>query len=369
MKIQPFKLERYFAKYEFSAPFLLSCSDCEPLGQQELLAMADDESRKLWDDLVLSYTHSQGNPILRVEIAKLYSNMKAEDLVVLAPEEGIFIAINILINKGDHIITTFPAYQSLYEIARSIGASISNWKPNEKGRFAVEDLFSLASINTKLIIINFPHNPTGETITQKELNQIIEFAKKRDIIIFSDEMYRLLEYDSADRLTSVSDIYENGISLSGMSKSFALPGIRLGWLSTRNKSWIEKIIEFKDYTTICPPASSEILALIALRNKAQILNRNLLIIKNNLVILEAFIDRHSEIFRWNKPKAGPITFPELVIQQDIDDFCKDLVEKKGLMLLPSSVYDYAYKKVRIGLGRKNFAKALTKLDEYLTNFS
>jgi aspartate/methionine/tyrosine aminotransferase len=369
MKIQPFKLERYFAKYEFSAPYLLSCSDCEPLSQQELLAMANIESKKLWDELVLSYTHSQGNPILREEISKLYTGIEADDLVVLAPEEGIFITLNVLINKGDHVITTFPAYQSLYEIAKSIGASISNWEPNTKGNFDLEELFILAKDSTKIIIINFPHNPTGETISKEQLQQIIEFARKRDIIIFSDEMYRLLEYDSADRLAAVSDIYDKGISLGGMSKSFALPGLRLGWLGTQNKSWINKIIEFKDYTTICPPAPSEILALIALRNKEQILNRNLRIIKSNLVILEAFINRHSTIFKWNKPKAGPITFPELMIQQDLDKFCKDLVDKKGLMLLPSSVYDYPHKKVRIGLGRKNFEKALTKLDEYLTDFS
>ena len=368
MKIQPFKLERYFAKYEFSAPYLLSCSDCEPLSQHELLAMADAKSKKLWDELVLSYTHSQGLPELRNEIVKLYSNIKAEDLVVLAPEESIFIAMNVLIKKGDHIITTFPAYQSLYEIAKSLDANISNWEPNESGNFDVEDLFSLATKNTRLIVINFPHNPTGETISEEQLRQIIEFARKRDIILFSDEMYRLLEYDLKDRLPSVSDIYEKGISLSGMSKSFALPGLRIGWLATQNISWIEKIIEFKDYTTICSPAPSEILALIALQNKEQILKRNLTIIQNNLVILEAFIDRYSNIFKWNKPKAGPITFPELMIQQDIDSFCRNLVDKKGLMLLPSSVYDYPHKKVRIGLGRNSFEKALTKLEEYLTEY-
>jgi len=368
MKIKPFKLERYFAEYEFTAPYLLSCSDCEPLGQSELLDMADEESKKLWNNLILSYTHSQGLPLLRQEIAKLYSKISTDDLVVLAPEEGIFIAMNILINQGDHIVTTFPAYQSLYEIAHSLGAGISNWLPDKNGRFEVDDLFKLTNENTSLIIINFPHNPTGETISEDQLLQIIEFAKKKDIIIFSDEMYRLLEYDPAARLASVSDIYENGISLSGMSKSFALPGLRIGWLGTQNKSWIRKIIEFKDYTTICPPAPSEILALIALRNKEQILDRNLTIIKNNLVILETFIDKYSAIFKWNKPKAGPITFPELIIQQDIDSFCKELVDKKGLMLLPSSVYDYPHKKIRIGLGRKTFGESLTKLDEYLTDY-
>ena len=110
MKIQPFKLERYFAKYEFSAPYLLSCSDCEALSQKELLAMADENSLKLWNDLNLGYTESQGHPILREEIAKLYQTIKPEQVLVITPEEGIFIAMNNLLEKGDHVITTFPVF-------------------------------------------------------------------------------------------------------------------------------------------------------------------------------------------------------------------------------------------------------------------
>ncbi len=368
MKIKPFKLERYFAKHEFSAPYLLSCSDCEPFSQKELLAMADEESKKLWDDLILAYTHSQGLPLLRDEIAKLYSEINAEDIIITAPEEAIFIAMNMLINEGDHVITTFPAYQSLYEIGKSLHAEVTKWEPANDGHFNPDDLFDLANENTNLLIINFPHNPTGETINQEQLNQIIEFARENDIIIFSDEMYRFLEYDQKIRLSSVSDIYENGISLCGMSKSFALPGLRLGWLSTTNKYWIKKILEFKDYTTICPPAPSEILSLIALRNKEEIIQRNLKIIQENLLILEKLIARFPNHIKCNIPIAGPIAFPELFIQKDITSFCQDLVDKKGVMLLPSSVYDYPYQKVRIGLGRKNFEPALTKFEEYLTEY-
>ncbi len=367
MKIRPFKLERYFAKYEFSAPYLLSCSDCEPLKQSELISMANKESRKLWDELTLAYTHSQGLPLLRSEITKLYSNITEQDLVIAAPEEAIFIAMNVLIKKGDHVVTTFPAYQSLYEIANSLNADLSKWEPAKDGSFNPDDLFELINEQTKLIIINFPHNPTGETISRKQLDDIIEFAKQKNIIIFSDEMYRLLEYEKDDRLPSVADIYDQGISLSGVSKSFSLPGLRLGWLSSKDPIFIQKVLEFKDYTTICPPAPSEILALIALKNKDKIVSENIKTIKQNLELLQALVQKHPQTFRWRKPKAGPVSFLELLSENKIESFCKNLVEEKGVMLLPASVFDCDHQKVRFGLGRKNFAEALSKLDEFLSD--
>jgi len=369
MKIKPFKLERYFAEHEFSAPYLLSCSDCEPLSQKALLSMANPASEKLWNDLVFAYTHSQGNPLLREEISGLYEKIDMDDLVVLAPEEGIFIAINLLINKGDHLITTYPAYQSLYEIANSLGADVSKWKASKNGKFELDTLFSLVKDNTRLLIINFPHNPTGETIGTETLNEIILFARERQLIIFSDEMYRFLEYQPNNRLPSVCDEYELGVSLCGMSKSFSLPGLRIGWLASRNKALINKIIGFKDYTTICPSAPSEILAMIALQNKGMILEKNIEIIQKNIDLFEKFVGRHHKHIKWRKPVAGPVSFPEFNLKTDIDQFCKALIEKKGLMLLPASKIDLKSNNVRIGLGRKNFELALNKLEEYILEFS
>src|SRR5687767_14255499 len=127
MNLNPFKLERYFAKYEFSTRYLLSSSDCDGLMQSELLAAADVECRALWDNLKLGYTESLGHPLLRKEIAQLYEGIDAAEVLVVVPEEGIFIALNALLEKGDHLICTFPAYQSLYEIAGGLGCEITPW--------------------------------------------------------------------------------------------------------------------------------------------------------------------------------------------------------------------------------------------------
>ncbi len=368
MKIEPFALERYFARYEFSAPYLLSCSDCEPLDMSELLSMAEKPSLQLWNKLKLAYTESQGNPALRYEISKLYNTINTDDIVVLVPEEGIFIGMNILLNPGDHVITTYPAYQSLFELAISLDCELSKWEPSDTGKFEIHDLVNQIKENTRLIIINFPHNPTGISITEKELQQIIEIARKREIFIFSDEMYRMLEYDEKDRLPSVSDLYHNSISLFGLSKSFALPGLRIGWLTTKNKKLIESIINFKDYTSICSSAPSEILAIIALQNKERIIKRNLEIIKKNLKIFENFTIRYSHLFKWKKPKAGTICFPELIIDESVDSFCQKLVDQSGIMLLPASVYHYQKKSVRIGFGRTNIPDILNRLENFLKTY-
>lgn len=367
MKIKPFELERYFAKYEFSTNYLLSSSDCESLSLNELLQMADAETHFLWENLKLGYTESTGNPLLKTEITGLYNSIQPENVNVVVPEEGIFIAMNCLLEKGDHVISTFPGYQSLFEIANSLGCEVSKWTPDYKNgwQFDVEKIKSLVQRNTKLIVINFPHNPTGATISEKELKEIIALCRQNNILLFSDEMYRFLEYNPKDRLPSASDLYENAVSLFGLSKSFALPGLRIGWLISKNKNRMQDFSHFKDYTTICNNAPGEILAIMALRNKQAIFRRNLQIISENLETINNFFNSFEELFSWQAPKAGPIAFAEYRGTQKIEHFCEELAKQKSAMLLPAGVYDYPGNFFRIGFARKNFKEGLSVLREFL----
>lgn len=367
MHIDPFKLERYFARYEFSAPYLLSSSDCEPLDLNELLSLIHGETMKMWNVLNLGYTESQGHPELRSEIASLYQSVQPEQTMVCVPEEGIFIAINNLLQEKDEVISTFPAYQSLYEVARSLGCRIKYWQPryDHGWHFKVDDLETMMTPKTRVLIINFPHNPTGATITPKQQEKIVELAHAHDTIIFSDEMYRYLEYDAQTRLPSMADKSELAVTLCGMSKSFALAGLRIGWLTVKNPDWLQRFMEFKDYTTICNSAPSEILALMGLKARKKILRRNHDIIRTNLNQLDDFFSRYKSFFLWNRPEAGPVAFPRLNETIDANDFCRDLVEKKGVMLLPPQVYDFNGNHFRIGFARKNLPEALEKLEEYL----
>ena len=262
MPIAPFKLERYFAEYEFSTKILMSSSDCESLSMNELLEMASQESMDLWKGLKLGYTETQGHPGLRVEVSRLYEKISPENLMVAAPEEAIYIAMQTLLKPGDHVIVLSPAYQSLYEIANAIGCKVTHWTLQSAPNGWQADLKQLAEFitpQTRLLVLNIPNNPTGFLPTRQEFDAIIDLARNHNLYVFSDEMYRLLEYDPDIRLPSVCDIYERGISLSGLSKSMALPGLRIGWLATQETHLLDKWMAFKDYTTICNSAPSEIL--------------------------------------------------------------------------------------------------------------
>jgi aspartate/methionine/tyrosine aminotransferase len=371
MKINDFKLERYFADYEFKARHLLSSSDCESIKVTELLQMADNECLKLWHNLKLGYTETKGHPLLRKEISNLYKEINSEDIIVLAPEEGIFIALNVILNPGDHVIVLDPSYQSLFEIPNAIGCEVTKWSiylENNQWNLDVSFLQKSIKKNTKLIIINFPHNPTGFIPEASDFNNIIEIARKNNIYLFSDEMYRYLEFSRSHLYESVSDIFENGIALSGLSKSFGLPGLRAGWLATRNKELMKKIEDFKDYTTICNSALSEILSIVAIRNKDQIIGKNLNLIRENILIIKEFFTKHNNLFTWIESKGSSVAFPLLTERLSADDFCKKLIDQKSILLLSGSIFNYPGNHFRIGLGRKSFKAAIEELESFLNRF-
>jgi aspartate/methionine/tyrosine aminotransferase len=371
MPINPFKLERYFAKYEFKVKYLLSPSDCESLSMAELLQMASPGSMELWQNLRLGYTESQGHPLLLEEVSRLYQHIPPENAIIAAPEEAIFIAMQTLLRPGDHAVVVSPIYQSLHAIARSIGCEVTDWRlqpgPDRRWHLDINLLEDSLTDRTRLIVINFPHNPTGHMLTPGELDSVIEVARRHGLYLFSDEMYRLLEYEPADRLPPVCDLYEKGISLSGLSKTFALPGLRIGWLASQDKALMEGWLAFKDYTTICNSAPGEILGMIALQNKEQIVRRNLEIIRANLACAEHFFGGHADLFSWFRPKAGSVAFPEWLGNGTAEQFCQAVLEKQGVMIVPGSLFDFPGNHFRVGLGRKNLPEALEQVAGYLSN--
>lgn len=367
MRVNPFQLERFFARYEFKAPYLLCASDCESMTVEELLSFEDnsiEEFKNLW----LGYTESMGSPMLREEITKLYEHMDSADILVHSgAEEAIFSFMNSVLDKGDHVIVHFPCYQSLYEIAKSIGCEITLWAGNEKDNWELDLKFLEESIksNTRAIIINCPHNPTGYLMEKEKFLSIMEIAREHSILVFSDEVYRFLEYMAEYRLPAACDIYENAVSLGVMSKSFGLAGLRIGWVASKNSDLLRKIASFKDYTTICSSAPSEFLSALALKHKDRIIRRNLEIILKNISILNGFFKKYEDTFIWNPPKAGAIAFPGMKSGFNAEEFCINLVEKKGVLLLPGSYYSYGDKNFRIGFGRRNMPQCVEQLEQYM----
>ncbi len=367
MRLPPFKLERFFARYEFNAPYLLCSSDCESVALGDLLGLEPDAFER-FSRLGLGYTESPGSPELRREIARLYERVEPDEVLVhTGAEEAIFSFMNVALSAGDHLIVHSPAYQSLAEVARSLGCEVTLWATREEDAWELDLDFLRRSLrpNTRAIVVNCPHNPTGYQMSGAKQAEIVTIARENDLLLFSDEVYRLLEHDPAQRLPAACDLYERAVSLGVMSKAYGLAGLRIGWIATRDAELRAAMASFKDYTTICNSAPSEFLATLALRQADALLERNRAIIARNLTLLDDFFSRNSRFFKWVRPGGGSTGFPSLITGQPIEEFCHDLVQKQGVLLLPGDLFDYGSRNFRLGYGRQNMPLALVKLEEFL----
>ncbi len=368
MRIAEFALERFFARWEFAVEYLLCASDVQGYPMNELLALADDETRAMWDGLTLGYSESTGHPLLRREIASLYSGIEPDDVLVFAgAEEGIFSLVNVLLGPGDHAIVTWPGYQSLYEIARATGADVTLHELREDAGWGLDlDLLRRqVTPSTRLIVVNAPHNPTGMQPDPATFDGLVAIAEEAGAHLLMDEVYRFLEFDEDDRLPAGADAMARGISLGVMSKSFGMAGLRIGWLATRDRDLLARCASFKDYTTICASAPSEILALIGLRARETVLARSRGIVSANLERLDGFFDAWPDRFSWVRPRAGSIGFPRLTVPGiTIDDWATGLVEAEGVLLLPGTQFGYGGNHFRLGFGRTDLPQALERLEAH-----
>jgi aspartate/methionine/tyrosine aminotransferase len=365
VQLSPFRIERFYARHEFTTRYMLSSSDCQSRTIGELLEFEPDAHERLLNQWC-GYTESLGAPELREAIADLYQASGADDVVVAScAEEGILLVHHALLKPGDHAIVETPCYESALALARSTGADVSVWQRrfDDGWRHDLEELERLMTPRTRVLYINQPHNPTGTLMSQATFERVVELARERDLVLFCDEVYRELEYDPAVRLPAACDAYERAVSLGSISKTYGLPGLRIGWLATRDPELRQALVTLKDYTTICASAPSELLVALALRHRQVLVQRNLEIVRRNLPLLDEFFARHERVFGWIRPTAGPIGFPVLRGIADVDALC-DSLAKAGVLLLPGSVYDEPHH-VRVGFGRADMPDALELLEELL----
>lgn len=259
-----------------------------------------------------------------------------------------FLLLYTLISPGDHVVCVYPTYQQLYSVPESLGAEVSLWRLREEKKYIpdLEDLKAIVKENTKMIIINNPNNPLGCTIPKKILQGLTNFAKERDIIILSDEVYRPLFHgispmDDDFPPSILSFGYEKAIVTGSMSKAYALAGIRIGWIGSRSHSIIEAVAAARDYTTISVSQIDDQIATYAMSQSVlhSLLGRNIKLAKRNVAILEAFVNKHSSVCSWFKPTGGTTAFIKFVKNGEaVDDvqFCVDVIEKTKVMFLPGS---------------------------------
>ncbi len=363
VRIAPFEIERYYERWEFAAELMLSSSDCESRPLADVLALEPDAGERL-NALRLGYTEVAGSAELRDAIAATYERAEPADVLALAAaEEGIFIAYHALLGPGDHAIVEAPSYGSAVSLARSTGAEVSLWQRRHEDGWAydLDELEALLRPDTAFVYVNSPHNPTGSQMTAGEQQRLVALVAERGAVLFSDEVYRGLEHDPARRLPAACDLYERALSLNTVSKSYGLPGLRIGWLACRDSALLARVRELKLYTTICSSAPSELLVALAVRHSERLIGESRALVLENLPLLEDFLSRHDELFEWVAPAAGPIGFPRVRDDRDVRAWCERTAAEAGVLLLPGYVYDEP-RHVRFGYGRAGLPQALARLE-------
>jgi aspartate/methionine/tyrosine aminotransferase len=371
MKIAPFKTEHFFAQYEFKTPYQLCNSDCETTTVEELLKMAGVSLDEL-GQLSLGYTETLGHSHLRKAIAEAYTQADREDVVMLAtPVEGIYLVARAALNPGDEVIVLSPAYDALINTFEHVVGTenVHRWEivlnaDCIRWELDFDQLHSLISPKTKMLVVNFPHNPTGYLPTQDQLNELGKIAEQYDLILFCDEMYFDLVHSGTQPISSAADVTKNAVVLSGLSKTYGLPGLRTGWLVIQDEALRENIINWKFYTSICASAPSEFLALAAWKVRDQLRDRSIAQIEHNLKLADAFFARWPDLFTWRRPLSGSVALVEMNVPS-VTDFAIQLAEKAGVLILPATTLGSDDQHMRMGFGRAGFEEALEKFEAFL----
>lgn len=367
-----FALEVFFGKWEFAAKYHLTASDAQSMSLSQLLAYASPADRERFDTLHLGYTKTYGAATLLQEIARTYDAISDEQLLCFAgAEEGIYVAMRVLLQPEDHCIVITPNYQAAETIPLSI-CDVTGVALDEDDNWSLDLDAVRAALrpDTKLISINFPNNPTGAIPSHATFAALVELCRERGIWLFSDEVYRLIERDPAVRVPQVADVYERGVSLNVMSKAYGLPGLRIGWLACRDRAFLEACERYKHYLSICNSAPSEMLAEIALKARGPIVERNRSIVQHNLGLLDTFFADFPDLFDWRAPDGSCVAFIRYKGAGGVERFTERLVEEAGVLLLPSSIYrselgPVPQDRFRIGFGRSNLAEGLAVFRDWL----
>lgn len=373
LALPDFRLEVYLGEWEFKARYHLTASDAETLTIGEVLELASPEEREAFESLPLGYTPVPGSEELREAVAATYDVVEPAHVLTFAgAQEGLFWALQELVGPGDHAVVTVPNYQSTESVPLAAGAEVSGLllRADNGWGLDLEELEELLRPNTRLVAVNFPNNPTGGVAGAADFRRLAELCDERGIRLLSDEVYRGVELDPAGALPQAADLSQTALSLNVMSKAYGLPGLRIGWLASRDTVLLERLERRKHYTSICNAGPSEALATIALRNGEQLRARTRETLAANRPVFDAFFADWPELFEWEPPAGGCVCFPRYLGDDGVEDFCRALLAEAGVVLLPANIFASALAEVpadrfRIGLGRRNPEPALAALAEFL----
>ena len=369
MIIKEFGVEMYMNTYEDLCKYNLAETCVSSMTLSELLDLVGDKEKVVREmlELRLSYGHIRGNPRFKDAIENLYETATKSNIITTHGAIGAnHLLFHSLVEKEDEVISIMPSYQQLYSIPESLGAKVKIMPLNAENKFlpCLQLLEKYISERVKLVCINNPHNPSGSVMDVDYMRKIVDVVRPFGAYILCDEVYRGLTHEGNNLTESIYDLYELGISTSSMSKVYSLAGLRLGWI-VAPKEVIDKVIRHRDYNTISCGVIDEYLALIALENMDKIFERNLKIAKDNLYILDEWISNEPKA-SYVKPKGGTTAFVKLDINIPSEDFCIQLLQETGVLVVPGSAFDmegyirigYSYEPTELKAGLELISKQL-----------
>lgn len=373
MKIEPFELERWMTRWELEVDFDIAESGILPLSLQEVLELMPDTSAEELERYIhqtpLGYSEARGSARLRSALASTYARAQSDDILVTTGAiEANSLLFCTLVSPGDHVVAVTPAYQQLASVPRAIGADVSLWdvRSPEGFRYDLDVLEDLLRPDTRLIVINSPHNPTGAMLDEADLNRIVELADRSGAWILSDEAYRWLEHPGGRPLPPpLHDLTDRAISVGTMSKSFGLPGLRVGWFAA-NADIAGKAWGLRDYVSLSPARISDAIASAVLEHRERFLPRNGGIISENLAFAREWFESHPEIASWTEPRAGLLAMMRYRADIGSMELADNLAQDVRVMLAPGSSFGLeGY--LRIGIGQRPdiFAEGLRRTARYL----
>ena len=357
MKIDEFLLERWMTRHETNVRYDIAESGIQPLSTQDLLNFEPPERRaEVLRDLLalpLGYSEARGTEALRAQLAATYTRGDADSILVTTGAiEANFLLFNVLLEKGDHVIAPYPAYQQLYSVPKAIGCDVSLWHvgPATGYRYDVDALEALITPRTKVIVVNTPHNPTGAMLSPEDVARVYALAAGVGATVIGDEAYRWLAVpNGAAFAPPCFDMGESGLSVGTLSKPFGLPGLRIGWIAGP-PDLIRRCWSFRDYVSLSPGKLNDALARLALKHREQIITRNHRIIEANLAVATRWMEERAGFLSWTPPRGGLLALIKYDLPIDSLALADKLALEYSVMLAPGSAFGYEHH-LRLGIGQ------------------
>ena len=368
MQLKPFLLDAWLDQYEHHIEFNLAASTGPTWTVNDILALADEETRHRFLNHELVYSRPAGADSLREAIAEMQGVPMESVQVVTGASEALLALMWLAAEPGANVIIPLPGFTTFSALPESVGIETRFYGVRRENRFRIDpdEIKRLADSNTKLILVNSPHNPTGSTISDEDMKVLHDFTAERRIQLVSDEVYHPIYHG---RQTKSAARLPHATVISDLSKAFSIPGVRTGWMIEHDAKRRQQYWTARAYFSICNNTAGEVLSEIAVRRRDVVLGKTQRVASRNLKLLDHFMAEHCEVLGWIPPQGGMTAFPWLVSGDDAREFCRAAAEQ-GILLAPGDCFDTpAHFRLGFAAAGDDFSRALDRFAAFVKSWS